>query len=138
MANLKKYVEGGGSVFIDPATGEQAFVDAMTKALHDAFGADSLNRLPSAHPLLTGEFGEGMGSDVRAVDFTPELAKEQKDDHAPEVWGLYVRDRMAVIFCGMGVTNPAEGVPSHSCRGLATPDARRLACNVLLYVARAK
>ena len=138
MENLKKYLDGGGTIFIDAAKGDDAFTQRVTQLLKDTFGAESLAPLPASHSLLTGEFLAGIGANVTAVDFTPALAKDQGTDHMPMVWGVHRNERLAVIFTGMGVTCPLEGLPAIGCRGLVTPDARRLACNVLLYALKPK
>jgi hypothetical protein len=138
MENLKKYVEGGGTVFVDAAKGDDAFTQAATQLITTTFGAESLKPLPLTHALLTGDFLSGMGANVTAVDFTPALAKEHEADRAPAIQAVFRGERPAVIFSGMGVTCPLEGLPAFGCRGLATPDARRLACNVLLYTVKDK
>jgi hypothetical protein len=138
MENLKKYVEGGGTVFIDAAKGDDAFTQAVTQLITTAFGAESLKPLPLSHALLTGEFLSGIGANVTVVDFTPALAKEHEADRAPAIQAVLRGERPAVIFSGMGVTCPLEGLPAFGCRGLATPDARRFACNVLLFTMKDK
>lgn len=138
MENLKKYVEGGGTIFIDAAKGDDAFTQAVTQLLTTTFGADSLKPLSPSDSLLTGEFLAGMGANVTSVEFTPALAKDRDTDRAPQVSGVHLGERLAVIFTGMGVTCPVEGLSAFGCRGLATPDARRLACNVLLFAMKEK
>jgi hypothetical protein len=138
MDNLKKYLDAGGTIFINAAKGDEAFGKRATQLLDDTFGAANLAILPASHALLTGDFLAGIGSNVTAVEFTSALAKDQGADHMPVVFGVHRNDRLAVIFTAMGVTCPAEGAPPFGCRGLATADARRLACNVLLYAMKPK
>jgi hypothetical protein len=138
MENLKKYLDAGGTIFIDAAKGDEAFTQAATQLLTTTFGADSLKSLSPSHAMLTGEFLAGMGANVTAVEFTPALAKDHETDHSPQLSAVRLGERPAVIFTGMGVTCPLEGLSTIGCRGLATPDARRLACNVLLYAVKEK
>ena len=138
MENLKKYLDGGGTIFVNAAKGDEAFSKRATQLLDDTFGAGNLTILPASHALLTGDFLAGIGSNVSAVEFTSALAKDQGSDHMPVVFGVIRNEHLAVICTGMGVTCPAEGPPPFGCRGLATSDARRLACNVLLFAMKEK
>ncbi len=140
-ANLLKFLDAGGTLFVDPAVGNPKFTADVTALLQAVFGEKNLRRLPAAHGLMTGDFAGGIGNDLTKPDpnrqqFTQALMKELQDNRQPMlpiVMGVDRNDRLAVIFSQYGVSCPLEGVPIYGCRGLATLDARRLACNVVLY-----
>ena len=46
-----------------------------------------------------------------------------------------IAGRTAVVLCPMSVIAPLLGQPIYNCKGLAGPDAARLAANVVLYAA---
>ena len=133
LARLRKYVEGGGTLFVDSTVGKQQFTQAAIAALEATFGADKLKQIPSDHPLITGRFGGGAGCDIREVRYTRTAAGTVTDKQISGLLGIELGGRLAVILSRYGVTCPAEGLPTYGCVGLATDDARRLAANVVLY-----
>lgn len=132
-ALLKKYVESGGTLFVDSAVGRDEFANAVGSMLETIFGAGCLQELGPKHPLITGEFGGGLGSDIRKVRYTRDAGKGQAEKEITGVMGVQVSGRLAVIFSHLGVTCGLEGLPTYGCAGFAPDDARRLAANVILY-----
>ena len=132
-AQLKKYVESGGTLFVDSTVGQTEFATAVGSMLETIFGEGSLQELGAKHPLITGEFGGGLGSDIRKVRYTRGAGKGQAEKDITGVMGVQVNGRLAVIFSHLGVTCPLEGLPTYGCAGFAPDDARRLAANVILY-----
>ncbi|MFP4106427.1 MAG: DUF4159 domain-containing protein [Phycisphaerae bacterium] len=129
LKNLAAFVRGGGTIFVDSAYGAADFADSARKLLSETFGTDP-QKLPAAHPIITGRLAGGVGCDVTAAEFTPNVSTKPA---APplEVW--MVGKRPAVIFSLLGVTGPAESQPYGKARALTSADAKRLAINVLLY-----
>jgi len=134
LANLKGYVNSGGTVWMDSAAGRGEFFISARKLLHKAFGEQSLSLVPSPHPLLTGRFGGGVGARVVPLRYNRHVAAAGKGP-GPQLWAIKADGRLAVILSPYGVTCPLEGNPAYGCLGLRTPDARRLAANVVLYAA---
>jgi hypothetical protein len=133
--HLKAYVAAGGTLFIDPAVGDEKFYAAMQALLARMFGGSAVRPLAQTHPLITGEFGGGVGSDVRRVAHTKALERTRPGLDKPLLWGVELDGRLAVVLSRYGVTCPLEGYPTYGCLGLGGEDARRLAANVLLYAA---
>jgi hypothetical protein len=133
--NLKDYLSAGGMLFIDPAVGNDEFFAAAWKMLEESFGPGRLKPLPAEHPLITGRFAGGIGSDIRKVGYSPAVAASKPQLHQPVLYGLELDGRLAVILSRYGITCPLEGGPTFGCMGLARDDARRLAANVALYAA---
>jgi len=132
-ARLKKFVEGGGTLFVDSTVGKIGFVQAVSAMLKEMFGPDNLETMLEDHPIITGRFGGGIGSDIRKVHYTRAAAGVHPDKRIAGLVGVEINGRTAVIFSRYGVTCPLEGLPTYGCVGLATDDARRLAANVVLY-----
>ncbi|MBI5723309.1 MAG: DUF4159 domain-containing protein [Planctomycetes bacterium] len=138
QANLKKYLTGGGTVFLDSTVGRPEFFRAASEMLGNLFGKDSLKPLAADCPLLTGDFGGGIGADLREVEYSRAMQKEKPDLKTPEIYGVEINGRIAVILSPHGVTCPLEGLAAFGCKGLSQNDARRLAANVLLYALSGK
>ena len=134
-ARLKDYLAVGGMLFVDAALGDMEAASAAASLLSDVAGGTSLEPLAADHPLLTGEFAGGMGSDVTKVRFTRAAAAEVGDVQAPRLMALRLDGRIAAILSPYAVTCPLSGQPVYRCKGLAAPDAARLAANVVLYAA---
>ena len=130
-SNLRTYLTDGGLLFIESALGEQAVAQANVALLEDMFDAGSIRPLPDDHPLLTGQFGGGIGSDLTSVTYTDAVTSPPA---GAKLQGLHIDGRLAAILSPYGVLASAEGGPVFGDKSLATGDARRLAANVLLYV----
>jgi len=134
-ARLREYVEGGGTLFADPAAGGEEFCLGFRKLVREAFGRD-LQELKADDPLITGRFGGGVGADVSKVGFTRAgRAKAGADRGRPVLHGLRIGGRLAIVLSGYAVTCPMEGLAAYGVVGLSTSDACRLAANVALYAA---
>jgi len=135
VRRLETYVRRGGTVFVDSAMGNRRFFQDVRASLEEAFGPEAVRRLDRSSPLITGRFAGGAGSDISTVRYTRTVAEERPRLRAPELWGIELDGRVAVVLSPYGVICPVEGYPTFGCRGLHGDDARRLAANVLLYAA---
>ena len=129
--NLRLYLLAGGTVFLDAAAGRGEFFPAA-KAMLERMFPGRLQRLPKTHPLLTGQFAGGMGADVSGAAYT---RAANTPPGPPPLHAVILNGRAAAILSPLGVTAPVVGSPVWRCAGLCTPDARRLAANVVLYAA---
>ena len=135
ITRLKRYLLNGGMLFIDQATGKGKLFYRTRSMLQKTFGPESVKRIPVTSSLLTGDFTGGLGSDVTKVRYTYTLAARQPRLDTCLLWSIVLNGRVAVVISPYGVTCPAEGTPVYGVQGLLTPDARRLASNILLYAA---
>ncbi len=126
---LKAYLDAGGMLFVDSAVGGTEFAESAAALLKDMYGAVNLQPLPKHSPLISGMFNAGMGADIHKVAYNRSLPGKV----LPELQAVVVSDRVVALFSPNGVTCPMEGAPVFGCRGLTTPDARRLGANVVLY-----
>jgi hypothetical protein len=130
LHKLKKYLAGGGVLFVDSAVGRGEFTAAVTRTLVKMFGPDCLKPMQPEHPVLTGEVGGGAGADVVTVELTPGASDKPS---SPALSCVEIDGRAAVIVSKYGVTAPAAGKVPQDCLGVAPADARRLAANIVLY-----
>ncbi len=134
MAETKRYLLAGGTLMIDSAMGGEAFHDRARRLVAGMFGDDALRPAGPGHPLRTGSFAGGVGSDLSEVAYTRAAVR----DGVPELMPLEIvplDGRAAVVISPYAVTCPLLARPTYGCKGLATLDAARLAANVTLYAA---
>ena len=94
-----------------------------------AFPDRELKRLPANHPIFRGEPGfrlDTVGYKPAALAENPELSK-------PELWGLEIEGRLALVYSPYAIGCGLDGHVCYNCRGILDEDARRLAANVVLY-----
>ncbi len=142
QANLRKYLEEGGTLLIDPATGRADFRQAASQLLAEMFGPERLQALPRTSPLITGDFAGGIGADAsraRLLHPPPASSASQSATQpgGPALAAVYIAGRIAVVLSGYGLTCSIEGTPCCENVGYDTENARRLALNVILYAATA-
>jgi len=131
--NLKTYLDGGGTLFADAVTGDRAFTDSVRGILQELFGEPAVSPLPPGAPLLTGRFGGGVGADVSKIRYEGPAAENLPGEQSPLLWAVTRGERVAAVLSPYGVTSPLAGAVPANCLALARDDARRLACNVVLY-----
>jgi len=129
--NLTAYLQSGGTLMVESAVGDQSFGRSVETVLTEMFGQDFLTKFPDDHPIITGRFGGGMGSDLTSVTYSPDVLNPPA---GAELYGIDFNGRPAVIFCRFGLLAAAEGGPVLPGKSLCTDDARRLAANILLYL----
>lgn len=134
-AKLKSYLIGGGTLMIDSAMGAGPLVDDARAALEGMFGPGAVREMPADHPLLTGAFAGGLGSSLAKVRYTRAAGGDSGKAGPPKLFFVEIAGRAAVILSPLSVVAPLQGQTIYNCKGLAGPDAARLAANVVLYAA---
>jgi hypothetical protein len=133
LAQIKKYVEDGGTLFIDSTAGSDAYLESARKLAKEISGADA-QELPADHPLLTGKFAGGVGCDVSTVAWSRAAAKKLGAPRGkPGLLGVALNGRAAIVISPYSVSAPLEGGATYGLLSLSVPDARRLAANLVLY-----
>ena len=136
VANLRRYVESGGTLLIDPAIGRAEFRAAGLALLGRLFPPGAVKPLPADSPLITGNFAGGIGANLTKVRLLPgPTTRPTTQPAAPKLWAATVNGRIAAVLSAHGLTCSVEGNPCWENVGYATEDARRIALNVILYAA---
>lgn len=134
---LRQYLTRGGTLFADSICASKAFVTAFRREMKIIFPASRLQRIPTDDPL----FGTAAGGyDIRQVN-RREPAMQQanqplrprKRTVAPELEGIELEGRWAVIFSPYDISCALEQHESLECRGYTREDAARIGLNVLMY-----
>ncbi|HZZ29956.1 MAG TPA: DUF4159 domain-containing protein [Pirellulales bacterium] len=135
---LHKYLERG-TLIADSICANRDFTASFRREINDLFADQGikLEPIPANHPMFSTEFGGYDLSQVtrrvpqsRAAD-GPLQAKTHHG--APELEGLKIGDRYAVIFSPYDLSCALEKHDSLECEGYTKDDAERIGLNLLLY-----
>ena len=134
---LKEYLNNGGTLFADSICASKEFSAAFRRELKATFPEVSLRRIPVSEPLFAAAAG---GYDIQKVS-----RRDPAKQHAgqplrprvhtvePELEGLQIAGRWAVIFSPYDISCALEQHESLECRGYTRKDAARIGLNVLMY-----
>jgi len=136
-SRLRTFLERGGMLFADSICGSPEFAGAFRREIEAVWPETPLARIPLEHPLFTPTYG---GFDVRTVSRrdpqrvgADQPLKTGVRQVEPDLDGIKIGDRYAVIFSKYDLSCALENHASPDCRGYTTEDAARLGINVVLY-----
>ena len=138
LANLRKYIIAGGTLFIDPAIGRREFYQAARDVIQHLFPNNQLIQLPAENPIITGEFAGGIGADLRKVRLIKPGMKDPPIPAPVKLDAVFLGERAAVILSQFGITMSCQADPCYENYGYLPDDARKIALNVTLYAATRK
>jgi hypothetical protein len=136
--NLRKFLENGGTLLADSICASKEFADAFRREMALVLSERRLERIPVDDPI----FHEVGGKyDIAQVTRREPAAAAQADQPLrsrvqkvpPELEGIRVEDRWAVIFSPYDISCALEQHEALQCRGYTREDAARIALNVLKY-----
>ena len=70
---------------------------------------------------------------VAAVRYRPAALIDDPSLQEPELWGITVNGRLAVVYSPYSLGCGWDGHECNECRGVEDEDARRLGANIILY-----
>ena len=134
---LRKYIERGGMLFGDAVCGSEEFARSFRREMATLFADAPLVSIPGNHPMFTTQYG---GFDLKKVnrrDPRPRGADGPLGavmrQVEPELEGVKLGDRYAVIFSRYDLSCALERHESLECAGYTRDDAARIGLNVVLY-----
>jgi len=134
---LREYLENGGTLFANSICSNRSFTAAFHRELKAALPDAPLTRIPVTHPLFTEACG---GYDIRQVELRSPVQQQtgaplrsRVRKVAPELEGIELDERLAVIFSPYDISCALERHEALQCRGYTREDAARIGLNVLLY-----
>jgi hypothetical protein len=125
LAHLKR----GGFLLVDNCCGPEPFDTTFRTACKRLWPDSPLEPLPPDHPIFTGK----PGFDVTTVHYGPDVQKAEPELKTPQLWGIEIDGRLAVVYSPYALGCGLEGQEFDGCWGLRAEDARRLAANIVLY-----
>jgi hypothetical protein len=126
---LATHLRRGGFLLAEACCGRSDFDAAFRNLIESAFRDAKLKRLPADHPIFRGE----PGFPLVTVKYKDAALAENPGLDRPELWGLELNGRLAVVYSPYGIGCGLDGHTCFNCRGLQDVDARRLAANVVMY-----
>jgi hypothetical protein len=134
-AALKKFVQGGGMVLVDPHAGSAAFAKAMRKEMEDLFGA--LKPLSSVPTLAEGKFEGGVDLTTGVGFSLPARKLLRGRGEKPEGEKLLValvKGRPAVIFSEFDLVASGAGIANYHALAYKPESARKILGNLVTYL----
>jgi hypothetical protein len=125
-ALLQRYLKAGGLLLADACCGRKAFDIAFRRAMAKALPDHRLERLPADHPVYHCHY------DVKRVAYTPRVQEDYGQINAPELEGVTIDGRLAVIYSRFDLGNGWEQFPHAYSYGLKDESALQIGTNVLV------
>jgi len=127
VAMLARYLKAGGLLLADACCGRIGFDLALRRELGKVFPGKGLEKLPADHPLYHCHY------DIREVDYTPRVREDFGPLDTPELEGITIDGRLAVIYSKFDLGNGWEQFPHPYSFGLKDESALQIGTNVLVY-----
>ncbi len=127
VERLRRYLAAGGMLFADACCGRMAFDMAMRRELGKVLPDNRLQRLPPDHPLYHCHY------DITRVDYTPRVREDFGPFDTPELEGITLDGRLAVVYSKFDLGNGWEQFPHAYSYGVGQDDALRIGTNVIVY-----
>src|SRR6185436_10030207 len=135
---IKKFVEGGGTLVIDAAGGNGEFATAAETELVAIFPKNTLKLLPISHPLYSS------GNKIEEVEYRPFARRGLGNIHMPRLRGMEINSRLAVIFSGEDLSvglvgQPVDGIVGYMPQRVTMSESKarmgasEIMTNILLY-----
>ncbi len=126
-AALGRYLKAGGLLLGDACCGRLAFDAAFRRELAKALPDRKLDRLPLDHPLYHSL------ADIKQVEYTPRTREDFGPMSEPELEGVSIDGRLAVIYSRFDLGNGWEQFPHAYSYGLKDESALRIGANALVF-----
>jgi hypothetical protein len=127
VANLRKYLEGGGTLMSESCCGRQSFDDAFRREIARVLLATKLSLLVPSHPVFS------VGYDLRKTGLPDPLKDAHPGQEYPYLEGIELNGVTAVIHSRYGLSCGWEEEDCKYCKGYDSQTAIRMAVNILSY-----
>lgn len=126
-ARLGRYLNAGGMLLADACCGRMAFDAAFRREIEKVLPEQKLQKLPADHPLYRAHY------DIRRVDYTPRVREDFGPFDAPELEGITLDGRLAVVYSRFDLGNGWEQFPHAYSYGYKDESALQIGTNVIVY-----
>jgi hypothetical protein len=132
-AELKKYVDDGGTLLIDAAGGKTAFSYSAKEELKKAFpGTDKFDVLPANSPVYA------VGDPIKDVGYRQFARAAVGSVRVPQLRGVMAGDRVGIFFSNEDLSVGIVGQPVDGIIGYDPASATHIVQNILLYATKTK
>jgi hypothetical protein len=127
VSRLQRYLKAGGVLFADACCGRMAFDMAFRTQLRKVLPEHRLQRLAPDHPLYHCHY------DISSVEYTPRVREDFGPFDTPELEGVALDGRLAVIYSKFDLGNGWEQFPHAYSYGLKEESALQIGTNAIVY-----
>ncbi|MDD3470077.1 MAG: DUF4159 domain-containing protein [Thermoguttaceae bacterium] len=124
---IRKYLEGGGTLLADACCGRIGFDLAFRQAMEKIFPDTPLKRMDSDHPVFSTIF------ELERCDYTSRVYEDYGELAQPELEGIELDGRLAVLYTRFDLGNGWEGCEHPYAYGYESESALQLGANILAY-----
>jgi len=124
---LQRYLKAGGILLADACCGRLSFDLAFRHEIAKALPGGKLERLPFDHPLYH------CHNDIRTVEYTPRVREDFGAFDNPELEGITLDGKLAVVYSKFDLGNGWEQFPHAYSYGLKDESALQIGTNVIVY-----
>lgn len=128
VENLREYFRRGGFMFVDASQGRLRFDSAFRREMKKIFPDNPLQPIPVDHPLYTSGLVR-----IQKVKYMPLVDLVQPGLDLPVLEGVYVKNRLSVIYSKYDLATGWTGVNAPYCYGVKTIDSLSMGMNVVGY-----
>jgi hypothetical protein len=125
--NLRRYLMAGGMLLGDACCGELSFDESFRREIAKVIPSKKLAAIPLDHELFTSLFT------IREVSYTPLLQFLRPDLTLPELEGIELEGKMAVVYSRYDIGNAWEGEARPYAKGYDKVDGLKLGINIVVY-----
>lgn len=120
--NVQQYLENGGFILASAGCGSKQWAKIFRDEMKKIFPDHKLTQLPANHPVYDQVY------DLKSAEFS------DGDTPLPELWGLTIDGRTAMIFSPHGLNDTDNAGPSCCCcGGMDEKYAKFINVNILAY-----
>jgi hypothetical protein len=127
MGELKKFVEGGGTLIVDACGGDAQFAAAVEDQLLTAMGGGKFELLAPDSPVFAA------GAKTADVTYRSFARRVVGALHAPRIKALKVNDRPAVFLSGEDLSTGLVGMSIDGIYGYEPASATSLMRNLVMF-----
>ncbi len=134
--SLRTFLQRGGFLFANSICASEAFTQSFRREMSELFPQKELADIEAGDSLLGEKYG---GFDLEEVTLRiPQRRRGEGTEVAertgpPDLEGIRIEDRWAVVFSPFDVSCALEKSNSLECKGYNQEDALRIALNAVLY-----
>ena len=134
---LRAYIQRGGMLFANSICASKAFAQSFRNEMATILSEYPLEPIPLSDPIFSKAYGGFDLSTVTRRDPQARSGNESIRDRLksvpPELEGVRIDDRYAVVFSRYDLSCALEKQNSLECQGYVREDAARIGLNVVLY-----
>lgn len=127
VGRMQRYLKAGGMLLADACCGRMSFDMTFRREIARVLPENPLERLPLEHPLYHCHY------DIQSVDYTPRVREDFGPVETPELEGISLDGRLAVVYSKFDLGNGWEQFPHAYSYGLKDEHALQVGTNVIVY-----